>query len=69
MKLFDFQNQFHRLRRASKRRSIQLVISISFTLVAIISMSFMAMAFYTNYINTAKSTAIENNEKVIEQIS
>jgi len=69
MKLFDFQNQFHRLRRASKRRSIQLVISISFTLVAIISMSFMAMAFYTNYINTSRQNAIDNDEKIVEQIS
>lgn len=66
---FDFRGQFQRVKKASKRRSIQLIISLSFTIISILSMAFMTFAFYTNYINTAKSTAIENNEKVIEQIS
>ncbi|MCR5416342.1 MAG: sensor histidine kinase [Pseudobutyrivibrio sp.] len=63
------EGKFSRFRQASKRRSIQLVISISFTLVAIISMTFMAFAFYTNYVNTARQRAIEDNKQVIEQVS
>ena len=69
MKIFDIRGQLYRVRRAFKRRSIQLVISFSFTLVAIISMSFMAMSFYTNYINTSRQNAIDNDEKIVEQIS
>lgn len=69
MKKFDLKQQFHRVKKASKRRSIQLIISLSFTIVAILSMSFMAFAFYTNYINTAKQTAIDNNKQVIDQMS
>ena len=66
---FDVEGQFARVKKASKRRSIQLIISLSFTIVSILSMTFMTLAFYTNYINTAKANAIENNEQVIEQIS
>ncbi|SHI48063.1 sensor histidine kinase [Pseudobutyrivibrio xylanivorans] len=69
MKELDVKRQLSRVKRASKRRSIQLIISFSFTIVSILSMAFMTFAFYTNYINTAKATAIENNKQVIEQIS
>ncbi|CBK74461.1 Cache domain./HAMP domain [Butyrivibrio fibrisolvens 16/4] len=69
MKEWDVKRQFARVKRASKRRSIQLIISLSFTIVSILSMAFMTFAFYTNYTNTAKATAIENNIQVIDQIS
>lgn len=69
MKSFDIRKQFKRVRRASKRRSIQLIISLSFTIVSILSMVFISMAFYTTYINTARETAIENNKQVIDQMS
>ncbi|SDB07965.1 two-component system, sensor histidine kinase YesM [Pseudobutyrivibrio sp. YE44] len=69
MKSIDFYNQYKRVRRASKRRSIQLIISLSFTIVSILSMAFITMAFYTTYINTARETAIENNKQVIDQMS
>ncbi|MCR4567275.1 MAG: sensor histidine kinase [Pseudobutyrivibrio sp.] len=66
---FNLLNQLRKVKRASKRRSIQLVISLSFTVVAILSMTFMAFAFYTNYINTARQSSIDYNEQVIDQIS
>ncbi len=69
MKEWDVKRQFARVKKASKRRSIQLIISLSFTIVSILSMAFMTFAFYTNYTNTAKATAIENNIQVIDQIS
>ncbi len=64
----DFKDQIKRIRKASKRRSIQLIVSISFTIVSILSMTFMTLAFYTNYINTAHQTAISNNEKIVDQM-
>ncbi len=66
---FNIKDQLKRVRRASKRRSIQLIISLSFTVVSIISISFMTLAFYTNYINTAREGAINNNEQIIDQVS
>ncbi len=66
---FDLKNQFKKVRHASKRRSIQLIISLSFTIVAVISMVFVTLAIYTNYINTARQTTIENNKQVIDQMS
>lgn len=69
MRDLDLKRRLLLVKRASKRRSIQLIISFSFTIVSILSMAFMIFAFYTNYINTAKATAIDNNMQVIEQIS
>ena len=69
MNLKDLKNQLERVKRASKRRSIQLIISLSFTLVSIASMTFLTFAFYTSYINKAKENAIEDNTQIINQIS
>ncbi len=69
MKKIDLKRQFKQVRKASKRRSIQLIITISYTILSILSMTFMAFALYANYINTARQTAIDNNEQVVEQIS
>ena len=66
---FDLKNQLKKVRHASKRRSIQLIISLSFTIVAVISMVFVTLAIYTSYINTARQTTIENNKQVIDQMS
>ena len=69
MTFFNLKHKLAQVRRASRRRSIQLIISLSFTVVSILSMTFMTFAFYTNYINTAKQTAIDNNEQVVDQMS
>lgn len=69
MRKFSLKRQFYSVKRASKRRSIQLIISFAFTMISILSMAFLTFAFYTNYINTAKSSAIADNEQVIDQIS
>lgn len=58
-----------RFKSAYKQRSIQLIISISFTFVAIISMTFMGIAFYTHFINSSKETANENNKQILDQVS
>lgn len=58
-----------RSKNAYRRRSIQLIISMSFTLVAILSMTFMGIAFYTHFINSSRETAIENNKQILDQAS
>ncbi len=69
MKRYDLKNQFKRFRKASKKRSIQIIISISFTAVAFISMTFMALSFYKNYIDTVRQMAMDNNEQIVSQVS
>jgi len=69
MMSFNIKEKLLRAKKASKRRSIQLIISLSFTIVSIFSMSFLALALYTNYINSAKETAINYNEQVLDQLS
>ena len=61
--------QAEKFRSAYKSRSIQLIVSMSFTLVAILSMTFMGIAFYMHFINSSKETAIENNKQIIDQVS
>ena len=58
-----------RSKKAYKRRSIQLIISMSFTLVAILSMTFMGIAFYTHFINSSRESAVENNKQILDQVS
>ncbi len=52
--------------KASKKRSIQLIISISFTAIAIICISFMGMAFYAQYMENSKKMAIESNLQILD---
>ena len=63
------RNELFKIRRFSKRRSIQLIISISFTVVSILSMTFLTLALYLNYTKNAREEAIENNIQVLDQVS
>ncbi|HOO27620.1 MAG TPA: cache domain-containing protein [Lachnospiraceae bacterium] len=65
-RLFKLVNRF---KNAYKKRSIQLIISMSFTFVAILSMTFMGIAFYTHFVNSSKESAIENNKQILDQVS
>ena len=58
-----------RLAKAYKKRSIQLIISISFTAVAIVAMSFMGIVLYTQFANNSKNMAIESNKQLLDQAS
>ncbi len=58
-----------RLKSAYKRRSIQLIISLSFTAVSIASMAFMGIAFYTHFVDSMYKAAIENNSQILDQVS
>ena len=61
--------QLHMVAKMSKRRSIQYMLSISFTTVAVIAMIFMGTALYLSFVSATKKTVIEDNKKVIEQVN
>ena len=63
MRLIDF------IKDEYKKRSLQWTISLSFTLIAIISIVFMAIAFYTRSINTLRNNTIKQNEQIVDQVS
>ena len=52
-----------------KKRSLQWTISLSFTVISILSIAAMAIAFYTHSINTIRSNTIKENEQIIDQVS
>lgn len=58
-----------RIRDAYNRRSIQWLISLSFTAIAVLSMTFMVTAFYTRFISTLRENNIEQNKQVLDQVS
>ncbi len=60
MKRYPFMKQF-------QRRSIQLIISISFTAIAIIGMSFMGIVLYTQFSQSTRREAIESNKVLLDQ--
>lgn len=51
------------------KRSIQWTISLSFTVISLISMSFMVIAFYTHFTETIRNNAIAQSEQIIDQVS
>ena len=63
------KGRFSRFKSIYKSRSIQLIISLSFTAVSIASMAFMGIAFYTHFITTIRENAIENNRQILDQVS
>ena len=52
-----------------KKRSLQWTISLSFTIISILSIVAMAIAFYTHSINTIRSNTIKENEQIVDQVS
>ncbi|MFA9379018.1 MAG: sensor histidine kinase [Lachnotalea sp.] len=52
-----------------KRRSIQFTVSISFTAISIISMSFAGITLYEKYIENSKELVTQKNKQLIDQAS
>ena len=52
-----------------KKRSLQWTISLSFTIISVISIAAMAIAFYTHSINTIRSNTMKENEQIVDQVS
>lgn len=59
----------YKIREAYKQRSIQLIISLSFTMLSIIGMAFMQLATFSSYLNSSRDAAIESNKQIIDQVS
>ncbi len=50
-----------------QKRSIQLIITISFTTIAVIAMAFMGIVLYTQFAETTRDNAIESNKQLLDQ--
>lgn len=59
----------NRLGRYYRSKSIQLTISITFTLVAVVCMLAMGISLYTQYAANLQSTIIQDNQQLLNQIS
>ena len=57
------------LRRYYRTKSIQLTISITFTLVAVVCMLAMGILLYNQYAANLRSTIIQDNQQLLNQIS
>ena len=57
------------IKKAYKQRSIEYIISISFTLIAVIGMMIMGFALYSQFSLRVRKNAIENDKRVLEQVS
>ena len=50
------------------KRSIQLIISISFTIIAVTSMMIMGMAMYSQFYVKARQSAVQSDQQILEQV-
>ena len=57
------------IREGYKKRSLQWTISLSFTAISIISIVFMAIAFYSHSISTIRENTIKENGQIVDQVS
>ncbi|MBR5765602.1 MAG: sensor histidine kinase, partial [Lachnospiraceae bacterium] len=57
------------IREEYKKRSLQWTISLSFTLISVLSIAAMTIAFYTHSTDTIRSNTIEMNKQVVDQVS
>lgn len=57
------------MKKRLQNRSIQLLISISFTTISVIAMIFMGVILYTQFAEKSKRTAIETNKQLLDQAS
>ncbi len=55
------------MRNRFQKRSIQLIITISFTTIAVIAMAFMGIILYTQFAENTKHNAIESNKQLLDQ--
>lgn len=64
-----FSRFFHRIEKIYKTRSIQFIVSMAFTMVAIVSMGFMELATYSSYMKSSREAAIDSNMQIVDHIS
>ena len=64
-----FSRFFHRIEKIYKTRSIQFIVSMAFTMVALVSMGFMELATYSSYMKCSREAAIDSNMQIVDHIS
>ena len=64
-----FQNKILKVKKYYKRKSIQFIISISFSVLAVIGMGFIGLALYNRFVLSAEEMMIENNNQLIDQVN
>ena len=55
--------------KSFKSKSIQHIISISFTVIAVIGMAIVGGGLYLRYINSTEDMLLENNKAMLEQVN
>ncbi len=55
------------MRNRVQKRSIQLIITISFTTIAVIAMALMGIVLYAQFAENTKRNAIESNKQLLDQ--
>jgi len=65
----NFVILFNHIENALKKRSIQMIISISFTILSILSTAFLGIALYSQFVKNTQESAIKNNEQILDQVS
>lgn len=67
--MWNYHKITEKMQKAYKRRSIQLTVTLSFTLIAILCMAFMAITTYSRFMTKSKEMVVENNRQLLEQTS
>ena len=60
---------FRRVTKSYQKRSIQYMISISFTIVAMVGMIFLGLTLYLRFATSTEQMVKEDNRRVIEQVN
>ena len=61
--------QIEAVKKSYKRRSIQLTVSISFTVLSLLCVVFLVITLYVRFTKNSKDVVIENNKQLIAQTS
>lgn len=59
---------FSRFGRYIRTKSIQYMISISFTLISVVCMLVIGILLYAQFTNTLKATTLQENQQIVDQI-
>lgn len=65
----NIRKLFLRLNRYYKKKSIQFMLSISFSALALIGMGFMGITLYSRFISSSEKLIIENNKQLVDQVN
>lgn len=57
------------IKNSHKGKSIQFMLSLSFTSIAVLGMVFVGFMLYARFVSSSSQMIIENNERLIEQVS